>query len=163
MKILPKNDKFEKLDKVLSEHSIHLIYDETEEDDYFQSSISPWFEFSYVTVPVIFDIQNENHLVTVFHEIGHLLNSKTYEKFTKSAKYSSNGEFINTMKDEIGAWKIGIKLYKETYNLPISEKCFLYIVDCLMTYYNHCVNLKLKDNILPLCSNPKLKLMNMFK
>jgi hypothetical protein len=31
-----------------------------------------------------------------------------------------------------------------------------------MTYYNHCVNLKLKDNILPLCSNPKLKLMNMF-
>jgi hypothetical protein len=89
--------------------------------------------------------------------------SKTYEKFVKTTKYSNNGEFINTMKDEIGAWKVGIKLYKETYNLPISEKCILYIVDCLMTYYNYCVDLKLKSNILPLCENPRLKLRNMFK
>jgi len=157
------DDKRLKLDKILSKHDIRLIYDESSEDNQFQCSISPWFDFKFVSIPLIFDIQNEIHLITVFHEIGHLLISKHFKKFIKTSSYASNGKFISSMKDEIRAWKIGIKLYKETYDVPINEDCFSYIVDCLMTYYNYFVNKRLRDNLLPICKNPELRLRAMFK
>ena len=124
-----------KIKKILNGYGI-TVEKRKNDDVYFQFC----HESKIIKVPANFDISNEIHLIKIFHELGHYLYRKQaifpHDEvyFSSQFKYYKK-YFFWTMKNEIKAWKLGIKVYEKLFKQKITDCMKEEIVRCIFSYY----------------------------
>ena len=92
-----------------------------------------------IKVPKCFNIKDEIHLCSLFHEIGHFITLRRIgkEKYYNNHIKHNQKSFIWTMKNEILAWKEGFREMKRL-GYVVTETMVKEASRCVATYYDNC-------------------------